>query len=191
MKRVLTCKTLPGFTLAELLIALLILGVIATFTIPKVLVAQSSSRDKAIAKEAAAMVAGAFAMYKLDNTITNQWMYDFTPYMNYVSRDSVSYIDDSPGYPIVQCRTWRPCLRLHSGAIMLFDEDRIGGAGTNNGLWFTIDPDGKSGSANLSVTFVIYANGKLRTWGTMESPTLTNSNTYHPNPSVDPAWFSW
>lgn len=35
-----------GFTLAELLIALGILGVIATFTIPKILSAQQDSKTK-------------------------------------------------------------------------------------------------------------------------------------------------
>ncbi|MBL8031855.1 MAG: prepilin-type N-terminal cleavage/methylation domain-containing protein [Candidatus Doudnabacteria bacterium] len=41
-----------GFTLAELLIALVILGVIATFTIPKVLYANQNTKYNAIAKEA-------------------------------------------------------------------------------------------------------------------------------------------
>jgi prepilin-type N-terminal cleavage/methylation domain-containing protein len=40
-----------GFTLAELLIALAILGVIATFTIPKVLSNQSDTRKAAVMKE--------------------------------------------------------------------------------------------------------------------------------------------
>lgn len=44
----------PGFTLAELLITLGILGMIATFTIPKVLAAQNSAKTKAILKETVA-----------------------------------------------------------------------------------------------------------------------------------------
>lgn len=46
-------KTIPGFTLAELLIALGISGVIATFAIPKILAAQTNGKYKAVAKEAA------------------------------------------------------------------------------------------------------------------------------------------
>ena len=42
-----------GFTLAELLIALTILGVIAIFTIPKVLQSQQDTRYSAAAKEVA------------------------------------------------------------------------------------------------------------------------------------------
>jgi len=40
-----------GFTLAELLIALAVLGIIAAFTIPKVLTSQQSNKDSAILKE--------------------------------------------------------------------------------------------------------------------------------------------
>ncbi len=43
-------KPFKGFTLAELLMALAILGVIATFTIPKILGAQQSSSSNAKAK---------------------------------------------------------------------------------------------------------------------------------------------
>lgn len=48
--------TRQGFTLAELLIALGILGVIATFTIPKVLSVQQDARKKAVIKEVVAIL---------------------------------------------------------------------------------------------------------------------------------------
>lgn len=47
-------KNAHGFTLAELLIALAILGIIAVFAIPKALTVQQDSRKKAILKEAIA-----------------------------------------------------------------------------------------------------------------------------------------
>jgi prepilin-type N-terminal cleavage/methylation domain-containing protein len=53
-------KPLPlswqGFTLAELLVSLLILGEIATFTIPKILTSQQEAQKKAIFKETIATV---------------------------------------------------------------------------------------------------------------------------------------
>ncbi len=50
------CKRALGFTLAELLSALAILGVIATFTIPKVLQGQQDQRRISIFKETIASV---------------------------------------------------------------------------------------------------------------------------------------
>lgn len=47
-----------GFTLAELLISLAILGVIATFTIPKVISAQQNQQKTAVLKETIAAISG-------------------------------------------------------------------------------------------------------------------------------------
>lgn len=49
-----------GFTLAELLIALLILGALATFTIPKLLNGQQDSRRKAIFRETITSIAAVY-----------------------------------------------------------------------------------------------------------------------------------
>lgn len=57
-------KTNKGFSLAELLISLLILSEIATFTIPKLISNQQASANNAKAKEVAGMIAGAFQSYQ-------------------------------------------------------------------------------------------------------------------------------
>ena len=53
-ERMLYSRTTRGFSLAELLLALLILGSIATFTIPKVITASNNSKKHAIIKESIA-----------------------------------------------------------------------------------------------------------------------------------------
>lgn len=87
-----------GFTLAELLIALGILGVLATFTIPKVLMANQTSAYNAKAKETIAMVSGAFQAYQLQNTVDeNTGIEDLTPYFNYVALVPGAELDSTPG----------------------------------------------------------------------------------------------
>jgi Tfp pilus assembly protein FimT len=63
------CKWQVGFTLAELFIALGILGMIATFTIPKVLQTQQGNQYRSAAKETAAMVSEAYAAYSLTHQV--------------------------------------------------------------------------------------------------------------------------
>ena len=84
--------------MAELLISLLILGEIATFTIPKILTAQQNGSNNAAAKEVAAMLSESFQQYGLSNAVsasTNAQV--ILPYLNYVSRDTTSVIDSNLG----------------------------------------------------------------------------------------------
>ncbi len=74
-----------GFTLAELLIALAILGLIAIFTIPKLLNAQSNARNRAIFKEdfSAISQASAILMSRGLNTAGSDDYLVFQPLINY------------------------------------------------------------------------------------------------------------
>lgn len=63
-------KKQSGFTLAELLIALLILGEIATFTIPKVLTASQQQQKIATFKETISTFAGLAYMANLQSDTT-------------------------------------------------------------------------------------------------------------------------
>ncbi|HEY9687458.1 MAG TPA: type II secretion system protein [Coleofasciculaceae cyanobacterium] len=193
-----------GFTLAELLISLAILGVIATFTIPKVLQAQQDGRSNAIAKEAAGIISAAYVAYKQSNTSTAATKaVDIFPYINYVKQDNTSgaLFDDAPGGGSSACDSGinNVCLFLHNGAVLVADDTyTFGGTGTTNAVYFYLDPDGKYGGSTTgpskSVVLFLYFNGRLATWGSVNPNTVVGGSPgspYSPTPANDPTWFSW
>ena len=195
-------KNTIGFTLAELLIALLILGVIATFTIPKVLQRQQNSRDNAVAKEAAGMISGAYQAYKQNNTPTAAFNGSMlTPYMNYVSIDSTNTIDHFPNipFPTVNCAGGvYLCLRMHNGSTTYMSTgNTFGGTGNLNMVQLCSEPDGRltgaSGDTGKAVCFALYYHGKLTTLGQIEPGSTCAGGLCPPalDPSFDPDWFSW
>lgn len=192
-------QSVTGFTLAELLIALAILGVIATFTIPKVLSAQQNSAYNAKAKEAAGIMAEAYQLYKLENGIsTNTRFADLTHYINYARADTDDTIDDKQTLASLSCGigAYGGCLYLHNGGVILYTSDVIAGTSSTNALEFYFDPNGTySGTTNgpdKSVQMFIYHNGKITTRGTATTNTVAGGFTYaSPDPTKDPPWFSW
>ena len=191
-----------AFTLAELLIALVILGVIATFTIPKVLSSQQASSYNAAAKETAGMISGAYSAYKQAYGIppSTMWAQDLSPYMNYLSLDSGSSVDDVQTQNVQGCTNpaaHAVCLNLHSGAKLRFWNSQFGGTQNTSAVLFWFDPDGKvtDGTTNgpgKSVAFVLYYNGLLTSYGrTLPNSCTTSGCPFAPNPNTDPPWFSW
>jgi len=178
-----------GFTLAELLISLSILGAIATFTIPKIITSQATSKYNAIAKESAAMVSEAYQLYQLQNTVSSTaGVEQLTPFMNYIATDSSTIIDDKQTGGTYTCGggSANYCLRLHNGGILRYGRSvtyNFGGTNATDVVWFDIDPDGTTdGTTNgpgKAVEFYLYYNGKITTRG------------YVTNPALDPPWFSW
>lgn len=147
-----------GFTLAELLIALAILGVIATFTIPKVLQSTTSGQNTAIAKEAASMISGAHAAHQMSNTFAATTTAGvLTQYMNYVSTSTANITvgGDTCG------EADGMCLNLHNGAIMFLDTDAQFNHATTGSVSFIVDPDGTG--AATGVQFILGTNGRLTT----------------------------
>lgn len=182
-----------GFTLAELLIALAILGVIATFTIPKILSAQQNGTYKAIAKENLSMVAGAFEQYKLSGNLSGgTGINDLTPYMNYVRIDTSGVsVDDDQISGTEVCDASAPCLRMHNGStIHWISADTFGGTNTTNALWFHIDADGVV-SSNKSVAIFLYYNGRLVDEGQIVAGTASSAQSYTADSTKVPPWFSW
>lgn len=183
-----------GFTLAELLIALAILGIIATFTIPKVLQAQQASHWNTAAKEIAAMASEAFHKHKLEGKLTSATrLSDLTPYMNYIEFDNTSVIDStviSPNSFSCSSGSW-DCLKLASGAIIAHEDNPFGGTTNLHCVRFWVDPNsvydgGPPRSSGRSVLMVIYYNGRLTSRSRMKagSSCLGQAND-------DPYWFSW
>lgn len=153
-------KSNPGFTLAELLIALAILGVIATFTIPKILSSSQNGQNTAIAKEAASMVSGAYSTYTLNNgAATGVTAGALTQYMNYVATDATA-----AAYTFgIACNTANVvCIKLHNGGVLQYSSNINFGA-TTGALPFSVDPDGAG--AQTPITFWQYYNGRLSTGG--------------------------
>jgi prepilin-type N-terminal cleavage/methylation domain-containing protein len=187
-----------GFTLAELLITLGILGIIATFTIPKILDSSTDTKYNAIAKEAASMITGAYQTYKLNNGANSSMKTtDLTPYMNYIATDTTTLIDqenDAANTSISCGLASSHCLKLHNGAFLrIFNNLAFGGSASTNAIYFLLDPNGKFDGhpPGRSVMIWLYYDGKLRTYATLEANTMTSTGgPYGPIPT-DPAWLSW
>lgn len=189
-------NTSIGFTLAELLIALMILGVIATFTIPKIIISQQTSRFNAVAKENISAISAAFTQAQhLGAVTTNTTLGAITQYLNYVSLDSSSNIDGFTGTGLGTCTSTLICLRMHNGSIIRYRTDAsFGGTSTTHGLWFHIDPDGvysgtTDGPGKLMLGFIYY-NGRVIDGANI--PATTNTfGSYTASTTYTPDWFSW
>lgn len=190
-------RSVSGFTLAELLISLAILGVIATFTIPKILQSQQDGRYKAVAKEAIGAIAAAYDMYRRDNTITASTTGGFlVPYFNAVKTDtSGAEVDDIPGYGSLPCDASAPCLRMHNGGTVQITPYSFAGTSTTNAIRFKIDPDGVySGTINgsgKSLSVRLYISGRVTSEDNMLDNTCDSDGCWNPAPGQDPSWFSW
>jgi prepilin-type N-terminal cleavage/methylation domain-containing protein len=194
-----------GFTLAELLIALAILGLIATFTIPKIVSAQRSERARSGAKETAAMLSTAYQVYLKDRDFKRPTVFypsELKPYFNYASIEkSEAAIDSLPtGWGGFNCNTADTCYRLHNGAVLAaYDGYWMDATNPAMAVFFYYDPDGINtyGSTTgdgpgRALFFALYGNGRIRTMGSIEpSTSFVGLGTYSANPALDPSWFSW
>ena len=186
-----------GFTLSELLIALGVLGLIAAFTIPKVLTSMGDAQKKACAKEAAMILSQAYEAYQLqsdpDAFTTPKDLIQFVNGVEIVT--SGEELDGTPGNAPgfrVGCSGINPCVKLHNGGLLWFPGYN-GFSGTTEShfvfVWF--DPDGSATGTNDTLELNLYYNGLIRSWATLLPNSITQEGVYNPDPSYDPAWFSW
>ncbi len=187
-------KTIFGFTLAELLISLAIFGMVATIVIPKIITAQQNTQYTARAKEVISSVSAAFQQYQANNVSVPSTLgiKDLTPYMNYISRDSTTTIDDIPVYTTVSCANGSfVCLRMHNGSTMLYrPTENFGGSSATNGVLVLLDPDGVA-SANKSIDFMLRYTGRIISLGTCDATTFSSQFAYPCSSTWDPSWFQW
>lgn len=187
-----------GFTIAELLIALLILGEIATFTIPKIIYAQQTQRFNAVIKEDLATVSQAIQLITLNGQLSSSMTSGaLTQYMNYLALDTSSQIDDAYGYAGSQtCSATQPCAKMANGSYIMFANCTFGGTSqTNNVVEMFMDPDGRvtsGGGATTdgkSVRAFIYYSGRTVSWSGVTSG--TGSSCYPWGPGTDPPYLQY
>ena len=196
-----TNRALSGFTLVELLIALTILGEIATFTIPKLINSQQNGQYNAIAKENFSVISSAFETMQLNGTLTTGTTAGaLTQYMNYVKYvgDGSLTIDAVPttttkicdGSPYV-------CLKMHNGSVLAYRADAsFGGNSTTNAIFFLTDPDGRvtDGTTNgpgKGMSMFLYYSGRITDEGNLLAGTASSYTGYSADPTKVPSWFSW
>ncbi len=189
-------KGYKGFTLAEVLIALAILGVIATFTLPKIIYTSQDEKYNAIAKEVGGIITTAYQQHQNSGLVTTATKSpDLIPYLNYVKYDTSSTLDDTFTVGTLTCTSLEPCVRFHNGALLFFRRYSFSGTNTTNNIWFALDPDGKvtDGTTNgpgKAVWFALYYNGSLKTFNSLAPNTVCSGGTWNPS-SIDPPWFHW
>lgn len=184
-----------GFTLAELLIALAILGEIATFTIPKIIASQQNGQRNAQMKETVATIAAAYQQAQLSGIVTSSTrLQHLTPYMNYASVDTSATIDDHVGFGSLSCNGGVPCYRLHSGALLM-DRAGFGGTATTNAMVMHLDMEGNySGSttgSGKSVQIILFYNGRIASRGQLSTGFTSSLGAWTTEPNADPSWASW
>jgi prepilin-type N-terminal cleavage/methylation domain-containing protein len=175
-------KAFGGFTLAELLIALAILGVIATFTIPKIINAQQNQSYIAATKEVCATMANAYQQYQWNNTIDTSvfTLEQLIPSINYVAQVT----DNTPVDNVVTatgsqtCGGTATCLKMHNGGMLWWFKNLTFDA--NGGrIIIYFDPDGIANYTAVttgpgkSSQCTIWPNGRISQSGPASS------------------WFSW
>jgi type II secretory pathway pseudopilin PulG len=203
-------KKAAAFSFAELLITLAIIGVLAAFLLPKVLISSNTNTDKNNKKtsQAAWAIMQAYEQYRLTvGTVpTTMTPSTLTPYMNYVSMDtSGTTMDTIPGAASVTCIAATPCLRLHNGGLLRMNDNyKFGGSSTLNGVYFIFDPDPVNNTTSTAdgplkaVGLLLYYDGSplITTRGTVRSGTAITSVAtglplgFEPDSTLDPSWFT-
>jgi prepilin-type N-terminal cleavage/methylation domain-containing protein len=189
----------PGFTLAEIVVAMGVLGVISTFNVTKVLTAQQATRNTALAKEAASTITGAYQEYNRNNRqSTNTTLVNIMTYVNSAKLDTTSTVQRIEPWGATAnkaCTSPTVCYQLNNGAIIFGTDDHHFSVNDSlHSITFSFDPD--AGGPEIGVTFYLYYNGRFTSQKTMANNTVIcwygpTCATYTPIATGDPSWFRW
>ncbi len=147
-------RSLQGFTLSELLVSLAILGVIAAFSIPKILTSVGESSARAIGREALGMIAESYQALRANNNGNVNRSTTAQALINVMNFSRQEALANGGG------TTAR--ILLQSGATIGFiPADNFDPGVLRGSIGFTIDPDG-AGTVNGPVTAYLGSDG--RTW---------------------------
>ena len=201
-------KQHAGFSLAEILIALGLVAVLASFLIPKVLDAgDSGTHLNQVLRSAALEMQTAHTALTLNEELSgSHGLSELAAYFRHAKEDTTSLpnTEASNATATVTCSDSRVlCYQFESGAIlfgsatseMTFSEPTDYDL-TDNTLWFVIDPDGGSGPER-GVPFSVLGNGRVitannRTASMRQYSPWTGLHAPPILPSTDiPAWFEW
>ena len=181
-----------GFTLSELLIALAILGLIATFTIPKVLNSVGERGNITAAKEAISVISSAYDGLRADGNGSvgaNTTGVAILNRLNFVTIDTSATLGAVTNGTV--CHADTPCYVLHSGSIIQTTAaDNFVSATADTGtVGFNIYPDGGRNGANspAAIRVMLGHDGRIMTDGLMPGYTEAGGFTA----VALPDWFSW
>lgn len=199
---------ISGFSLVELLITLLIMGVIAAATVPSLFSTSQTGKDTTkyttIARNTAFMMLSAYENYKTANA-GSAWstkIFSLTPYMTYLQVDtSTATRIDGP-----LSGTWSTgsqtcgaqfignnyCYHLQNGGTIWFnDAYYFGSTNSTNAIWFDFDPD-SSGPAE-ALQFWLTFDGHIYTVKNLPTTVTTgyifSTSTQTPT-TQDASWFT-
>ncbi len=165
-----------GFTLAELLMALAIFGVIATFTIPKILTSTTNAQEVATFKEVNSTLQELLYEGRRDGSITNAATYQ-SYILNHINATLIcnsnsstqgcwdTAIQGTPG-----ADTSKPGFILANGARIIGIENALNADGSD-GAW--IDWNGLTAPNTIG-------EDQLKIYFCVTGPTCTNIDTNRP-----------
>lgn len=196
-----------GFTLAEMLIALALIGVISALLIPKLLFSSNTDAKKVMVLQTASAITQAYQTFAMDNHVTAATSAnDLRPQFNVVETLTAGNLDGSDvtntgtGDTSWSCAGAMTCVRMHTGAYVGYWNGGFGGTTDLNSLWFLIDTDGspstngRATNYDNSIWLVLYRNGNIRSWENVLPGTLYINGTGDltaavPFPNSNPSWF--